>query len=186
MFAVASYGNSDYYKCRYCRYVAPFNAIEEQDYDYDEYNSTQHLVTNQIEGLEYSFYEDHNFGVAHTCVSCGFQLPHEYIHHYENYSLTQHKAYCECGAYYLSSHAANIMQSYVFNGHIYAPCMFCGALLDLGGNGPIIPTPWSINQMVTENGSYIMSNGVYVIVEEDLEAFLNGTLVFHPYGEIGA
>lgn len=28
----------------------------------------------------------------------------------------------------------------------------------------------------------LMPNGIYVIVEEDLEAFLNGTLVFHPYG----
>lgn len=186
MFAVASYGDSDYYKCKYCRYVAPFTAIEEQDYDYEEYSSTQHLVTNQVEGLEYSFYENHTFDTTHTCTLCGAQYSHSYTHHYENYSSTHHEAYCECGASVLDFHAANFMQSYIFNGHIYAPCIFCSATLDLGGNGPIIPVPGSINQMVTDNGSYIMPNGIYVIVEEDLESYLNGTLAFHPYGEIGA
>ena len=28
-----------------------------------------------------------------------------------------------------------------------------------------------------------MPNGIYVIMEEDLEAFINGTLVFHPIGD---
>ncbi len=184
MFAVASYGSKDYYKCKYCRYVAPFTTIEEQDYDYDEYNNDQHIVTNQVQGLEYSFYEDHTFDVTHTCILCGFQCSHEYTHHYENYSSTLHKAYCECGTYNLAPHAANIMSSYFYNGHIYAPCLYCGTLIDLGGNGPIVPGQGFNGQMVTDNGSYIMSNGIYVIVEEDLESYMNGTLVFHPYGEI--
>ena len=33
--------------------------------------------------------------------------------------------------------------------------------------------------MVTPNGSYIMSSGIIVLVEEDVEAYLNGTLVFY-------
>lgn len=186
MFAVASYGNSDYYKCKYCRYVAPFDDIEPQNYSKSQYNSLNHIVTNQVTGLSYSFYENHSFDATHTCTLCGAQYSHSYTHHYENYSSTHHEAYCECGASVLDFHAANFMQSYIFNGHIYAPCIFCSATLDLGGNGPIIPVPGSINQMVTDNGSYIMPNGIYVIMEEDLEEFLNGTLVFHPYGEVGA
>ena len=186
MFAVASYGNSDYYKCKYCQYVAPFTAIEDQDYDYEEYNNDQHLVTNQVEGLEYSFYEDHSFDAVHTCTLCGYQRPHDYTHHYENYSFTLHKAYCDCGAYTLAPHVANVMNSYIYNGHTYAPCYFCNAIIDLGGNGPIVPGQGFTGLMVTDNGSYILPNGIYVIVEEDLEAYLNGTLVFHLYGEIGA
>ena len=186
MFAVASYGSSDYYKCKYCRYVAPFTAIVEQDYDYEEYSNTQHLVTNQIEGLEYSFYEDHTFDTTHTCTLCDAQYAHSYTHHYENYSLTLHKAYCECGAYDLTPHATSLMNSYFYNGHLYAPCMFCGALVDLGGTGPIVPGQGLNDLMVTDNGSYIMPNGIYVIIEEDLEAFLNSALIFHPYGEVGA
>lgn len=68
---------------------------------------------------------------------------------------------------------------------LYAPCLYCGAAIEIGGNGPIIPIPGSTNLMVTDNGSYIMENGIYVIVEDDLEAYLNGTLVFHLLGEVG-
>ncbi len=35
----------------------------------------------------------------------------------------------------------------------------------------------------TENGSYILPNGIIVLVPEDEEAYLNGTLVFRT-GEI--
>ena len=38
-----------------------------------------------------------------------------------------------------------------------------------------------IHQMpkVSLNGSYILPNGVIVLVDEDVEAYLNGTLVFY-------
>ena len=31
---------------------------------------------------------------------------------------------------------------------------------------------------VTENGSYILSNGIIVLVEEDIDSYKEGTLVF--------
>lgn len=34
----------------------------------------------------------------------------------------------------------------------------------------------------TDNGSYILANGTTILVEEDVEAYLDGTLVFY-YGE---
>ena len=37
--------------------------------------------------------------------------------------------------------------------------------------------------MVTANGSYILPNGVIVLVDEDIEAYLNGTLVFYHRGD---
>lgn len=169
MFAVASYGNSDYYKCKYCRYVAPFDDIEPQNYSKSQYNSLNHIVTNQVTGLGYSFYE-----------------PHTYNDYYNNYNSTQHKAYCECGRYTLMPHVADMSHSYTVFGHTYAPCLYCGTAIEIGGNGPIIPIPGSNDLMITDNGSYIMPNGIYVIMEEDLEAFLSGTLVFHPYGEVEA
>ena len=167
MFAVASYDNQDYYKCKYCRYVAPFTDIVSQNYTKSSYDSGNHLVTNQVTGLGYSFYESHTHN-----------------DHYINYSLTMHKAYCECGHYVLMAHVADMSHSYISHGHTYAPCLYCGAAIEIGGNGPIIPIPGSTNLMVTDNGSYIMENGIYVIVEEDLEAYLNGTLVFRPFGEV--
>ncbi len=35
----------------------------------------------------------------------------------------------------------------------------------------------------SENGSYILNDGTIVLVEEDIEAYLNGTLVFSSGGE---
>lgn len=34
-------------------------------------------------------------------------------------------------------------------------------------------------QLVTENGSFVLPNGVIVLVDEDLGAYLNDTLVFY-------
>lgn len=39
---------------------------------------------------------------------------------------------------------------------------------------------------VTENGSYILPNGITVLAEADVEAYLNGTLRFYRQGEVGA
>ena len=78
-----------------------------------------------------------------------FTHNHVCNHHYVNYSLVKHKSYCECGEYVLSLHSPDTVNSYISNGHIYAPCVFCGALMDLGGNGPIIPVdPFSQNNEV--------------------------------------
>ena len=35
-------------------------------------------------------------------------------------------------------------------------------------------------EYVTENGSYKLYNGVTYLVEQDVEAYLNGSLVFVP------
>ena len=36
---------------------------------------------------------------------------------------------------------------------------------------------------VTENGSYILPNGVIVLVSEDIEAYFNGELIFYDLKE---
>lgn len=82
-------------------------------------------------------------------------------------------------------HAIDAGTIYSFHGHQYGRCLDCRAIVDLGGNGPIIPvTPFNSNQMVTDNGNYILPNGIYIIVQEDLETYLNGALIFHPYNQI--
>lgn len=116
---------------------------------------------------------------------CGLHTVHNYYDHYATFSPMQHRAYCACGSFTLQPHAADYSRSYVFLGHTYAPCISCGTTIDLGGGGgPIVPGQGFNGQMVTDNGSYIMSNGIYVIVEEDLESYLAGTLVFNPIDEI--
>ena len=47
---------------------------------------------------------------------------------------------------------------------------------------------WTINSSavtkVTINGSFILPNGVVVLEDEDLDAYLNGTLVFYDKDKV--
>lgn len=36
---------------------------------------------------------------------------------------------------------------------------------------------------ISENGSFILSNGLVVLVDEDIEAYMNGTLIFRNNNE---
>lgn len=59
-----------------------------------------------------------------------------------------------------------------------ANCMLCGQWINL--DDTIVMVPGILNiQKVTVNGSYILPNGIIVLVDEDIEAYLNGTLVFY-------
>ena len=130
MKVVASYGNTDYYKCGYCRYVTPFSENMEQNYVKTCHCEECHECENTVRGLEYTFYEGHyiydsNYtgGQYATCAGCGYQL-----------DLSD--AYCE-----------NVM----------------------------------LVAYVSANGSYILSTGIPILVDEDVEAYLAGTLQFyHP------
>ena len=57
-----------------------------------------------------------------------------------------------------------------------APCRLCGAMIILDdGFGQIIHNV----QKITPNGSYVLLSGIIVLVDEDVEAYENGTLVFY-------
>ena len=61
-------------------------------------------------------------------------------------------------------------------GGFFAPCIDCGEWIDISDNH--FPSIMSITKY-SVNGSYILSNGIIVLVDEDVEAYLNGTLVFY-------
>lgn len=75
----------------------------------------------------------------------------------------------------LEGHAvsANAFQ----NGQQYATCLFCGGLAQMGIIGP---SNYGINGslMTTINGSFILPNGVIVLVDEDIDAYMEGVLLF--------
>ena len=61
-------------------------------------------------------------------------------------------------------------------------CAVCGAKVMLGDD--IIQVgPLNI-QKVTPNGSYLLPNGIPVLVDEDIEAYLNGTLVWYDKDDL--
>lgn len=95
---------------------------------------------------------------------------------YVYYNNNSHIKYCSCGAFITEGHY--IRQSDVVDNR-YVRCLGCRAQLDLfeGYANSIMST---ITQ-VSINGSYILSNGIVVLVDEDIQAYSDGTLVFyHP------
>lgn len=159
MMAVASYENKDYYKCKYCRYVASFDSNVVQNYTKTYYDNTLHKCVNNVDGLEYTFYEEHNLNA------------YVYLDAYT------HRFSCACvtGA---RTETHTILASDIVAGSYYAPCMGCGYLLDLRDD--YYNSIASITR-VSVNGSYILPGGIVVLVDEDIQAYLDGTLVFyHP------
>lgn len=170
MMAVASYGTKDYYKCKYCRYVAPFGLNAEQSYGIREYisgNSTQHYAHSN-NGLTYKILEDHFSDYKSN--------------KYEPYSLsdsrysTKHIVKCGC-------EEVEIVKFHVYtdadvnDGNRTTTCIDCKAVISNSGPGIVGPLSNDIWQ-VTDNGSYKLTNGIIILVEEDIDAYKKGTLVF--------
>ena len=141
MMAVASYGTTDYYKCKYCRYVAPFSSNVPQNYTVASCSNEQHKYTNNVDGLEYRFYEDHNIEYTdigtscHTCsCACGYTITNQ-AHSFrcEKESSSYHRKICDCGYTQLSIH--HLVRKSVK----YSICMDCGYVQY--HNGEIIEVP---------------------------------------------
>lgn len=100
---------------------------------------------------------------------------------YAKYSATHHIQACECGATgtVTSPHVVKSAEA----GNRLANCMLCGQLILLDNTIVQVPGLNSITQ-VTSNGSYILPNGIIVLVDADIEAYLNGTLVFYDKDDL--
>lgn len=96
---------------------------------------------------------------------------------YARYSDQYHVGRCVCGATNGDRSVHVFMASQEEAGDRFYTCISCGALVDTGTGGPgmIIHNV----QKVSVNGSYILSNGFVFLVDEDVEAYFDGTLVFY-------
>ena len=169
MMAVASYGTKDYYKCKYCRYVAPFSSLAEQAYMILPYSAALHEGENNVSGLNYKFYEEHTF-VDNECVECWYSHTHSY--HYSWLSYTSHLQSCACGDSSNKPHVVKAGSTLGSSG--YAICLLCKGQASIGAIYD------SINDLPrTQNGSYILPNGTVVLVDEDIDAYMNGNLIFY-------
>lgn len=122
---------------------------------------------------------------------------HDYTNNYEIAStLSQHIAYCACGASKTENHTYS--KRYVWiNGYSHNAfcgcgaitteghyiksgskpphrCMYCKGIAEAGFSEYRITIPIGATQ-ITENGSYVLPNGITIVAEADLEDFLNGT-----------
>ena len=102
---------------------------------------------------------------------------HSYGDSYLYYSPTKHKSLCACGNYQLESHVVSSGSTITRNGHLYAPCIGCNRLIDLGSTGALINSLTGL--LVSDNGSYILENEIIVLADDDLESYFDGSLKFH-------
>lgn len=106
-----------------------------------------------------------------------FIVDHPHIHSYTDsyvwYTYTQHRSICECEEYILQPHVVSA-NSYGSGMQTYY-CMLCGGQSSIG---PIEPYGNNLYPF-TANGSFILPNGVIVLVDDDIEAYLDGTLIFN-------
>lgn len=90
------------------------------------------------------------------------------------YSESLHIELCECG--FVGTETSPHVVRGEAGLNFKAQCIECGAWVDVFDNH--FPSIMSITKY-SVNGSYILPNGIIVLVEEDVEAYLNGTLVFY-------
>ena len=96
---------------------------------------------------------------------------------WKTYSSTHHIECCEyCGITGTKTSLHVVKSSDISLGIGY--CMHCGAKVMLGDSFVQHPGMLSISK-VSINGSYVLPNGIIVLVDEDIEAYENGTLVWY-------
>lgn len=114
----------------------------------------------------------------HYCIHCNhYTTSHDYHEPYTWVNYTQHWATCGCGATSKQGHAVSSSGGSLLGiGTRYKTCLLCGGSAEIGFvqlNATSVEV-----QYVTDNGSYILPNGVIVLVDEDIEAYMNQTLIF--------
>jgi hypothetical protein len=105
-----------------------------------------------------------------------------HTHLYGNYvynNSSTHIRNCLCGAAETEAHY--VRESDIVDGR-YATCLGCNTLLDLTEDMAQVTS--STISHITLNGSYVLPNGIVVLVDEDVEAYMNGTLQFYNSNDV--
>lgn len=98
------------------------------------------------------------------------QESHQHTNSYIKVDNTNHKSYCICGH--------SIKEGHVVTTPNPSYCIICRSSISV-----ITPSPLNniYKTHMSINGSYILSNGLIVLVEDDVEAYLSGILQFNKY-----
>ena len=153
-------------------------------FEYTSVDSDAHMLV--CSECEYSYTAEHNMRYkmyaslgkhGYKCVDCGYVDEDSLETHSYDYWVylnpTTHISECTCGA--RGTTTANHVFSFPDEtGQMV--CRGCGYTKYQGGSGGNIILS---KQKVSLNGSYILPDGNIVLVDEDVEAYLNGTLVFY-------
>ena len=133
-------------------------------FEYMKYNSHSHKKYCNCGYLtsEYHNYKNHN------CIYCNQYTPvHDYSYSYKWINDTKHRETCSCGLTRERAHA-------VASGS--DRCIQCGGKVKIGIIGPGLMS--NIIKWYSKNGSYILPNGVIVLVDSDIKDYLHNNLKF--------
>ena len=106
---------------------------------------------------------------------------HTHSYELKYYNCKWHKLTCECKDTTGDVSVHTILQSEIVNNR-YAKCLGCKQRLDLNKDMALIGGMNSLTTKMSKNGSYILPSGIIVLVNEDLDAYLNNTLIFYNVG----
>ena len=146
---------------------------------YSYYTPTQHY--KRCNDCLYMGAEDHSCiiqqynSTSHQLVcACGeTRTEAHYAYRYTKYNNSLHTTHCKCGKTWTEPHV--VSSDAYDSGNRLAPCLACGVLVTAGTT--LHPT---MNGLLrTENGSFILPDGIIVLVDEDIEAYFAGTLEFY-------
>ncbi len=126
-----------------------------------------------------SYLDETNSGVISMSI---YGPPHSHMYDdWVYYNRTSHIEVCECGATGQTKKSHVIRSSDIKNNK--ANCLECGHLLDLNLD---MATVYSLNdnRKYSINGSYILPSGIVILVDEDINAYFNNTLIFYNKNDI--
>lgn len=119
-------------------------------------------------------FENHSLDSTCTCTVCSGKLHNVTFSYLNKFS---HSGSCtRCSTTVAERHMISSEDA----GKTQAICLGCNTLLNLNRDVALI-NPLSLDEdytIITENGSYIMSNGIIVLVPIDQQKYLNGELNF--------
>lgn len=144
-------------------------------YNYNDPSNTILAISNGTSEsstvtMNFELYENHSF-LDHYCTYCKeYTSMHSWHDPFIWVSNTKHISTCNCGETTQLSHAIMANDT----GFPFKTCIQCGGRATIG----ITQATFSLNNKHSKNGSYILDNGVVVLVEDDVDAYLKNELQF--------
>lgn len=104
---------------------------------------------------------------------------HTFRKSYKWVNFRQHNAECYCGEVKLQGHAikSNNLLSVPSR---YATCVLCGGSAEIGY---IYENNFLQKMYYSANGSFVLPNGIIVLEDDDVKAYIDGSLTFYSANE---
>ena len=149
-----------------------------------ELNATQHgdLCNSCRTIVNKANHNKYTSGLWEYCYNCPYSKYIGHTHTYNTHtwlSLQQHESSCSCGSSKIRPHVVSGSSG----GFGYETCLECGGPAEFGivMLRALVGIDDPVSSIYIEeyfgNGSFVLSNGVIVLSNEDLELYYNGTLV---------